>query len=242
MSSADNPSPVKPCGLCRVEHGPLARTRTCRWPTNPTIEGWETIELPGYGGRGTITAAFTMKRSGHLQLKRRGFTLIETALATVIIGVGVLSIVAAQQAFHTENSWATNASIATRLGNEIREMTLNLPQHDPVTGSLFWGPESNELSLAGYDDLDDFDGTQGNGLIFSAALGNGPINAQRAIIPSMTGWAQTVTVHNVDPFDITAMEADNSTTMMEVEVIVTYQSPQDTAPREMTRVTWLHPK
>lgn len=174
--------------------------------------------------------------------KRPGFTLIETALATIIIGVGVLSIVSAQQAFHIQNSWSTHASIATRLGNEIREMTLNLPQHDPVTGALFWGPEGNETSLAAYDDLDDFDGTQGNGLIFSAALSNGPINAQRAIIPNMTGWAQTVTVYNVDPFDITSAEADSSTSMMEVEVIVTYQSPQDSSPREMTRVTWLHPK
>ena len=108
-----------------------------------------------------------LSRRGRTRLG--GFTLIETALATIIVGVGVLSIVSAQQAFHSENAWATNASIATRLGNEIREMTLNLPQHDPVTGSLFWGPEANETTVAAYDDLDDFDGTQGNGLIFSAA-------------------------------------------------------------------------
>jgi len=167
---------------------------------------------------------------------------METALATIIVGVGVLSIVSAQQAFHVENTWATNSGIAERLANEIREMTLNLPQHDPVTGAAFWGPEGNETSLAMYDDLDDFDGTQGNGLIFSAALGNGPINAQRQIIPNMPGWAQTVTVHNVDPFNITTVRPDGSTTLMQVEVIVTYKSPQDTSPREMTRVSWIHPK
>ena len=69
----------------------------------------------------------------------RAFTLLETALATIIVGVGVLSIVAAQQAFHIQNAWSTHASIATALGNEIREMTLNLPRHDPVTGQAFWG-------------------------------------------------------------------------------------------------------
>ena len=58
----------------------------------------------------------------------------------------------------------------------------------------------------------------------------------------MTGWAQTVTVRNVDPFNITTIRPDGSTTLMQVEVIVTYQSPQDTAPREMTRVSWIHPK
>src|SRR5205085_10129598 len=117
--------------------------------------------------------------------------------------------------------------IATRLGNEIREMTLNLPQHDPVTGTAFWGPEGNETSLAAYDDLDDFDGTQGNGLIFSAALGNGPINARREIITNLTGWAPTVRVFNVDPFNITTVRPDNSTSMIMVEVIVTYQGPND---------------
>ena len=87
-----------------------------------------------------------------------GFTLIETALATVIVGVGVLSIVAAQQAFHKQNAWSTNASTATRLGNEIREMTFRLPRHDPVTGLILpWGPEDNELWVGDFDDLDDFD-------------------------------------------------------------------------------------
>ncbi len=99
--------------------------------------------------------------------RRAGFTLIETALATVIVGVGVLSIVAAQQAFHKQNAWSTHASTATRLGNEIREMTFRLPRHDPVTGLLLpWGPEDNELWVGDFDDLDDFDGDDGNGLEF----------------------------------------------------------------------------
>ena len=36
---------------------------------------------------------------------RSGFTLIETALATVIVGLGVIAIIAAQQAFHQQNGW-----------------------------------------------------------------------------------------------------------------------------------------
>lgn len=173
-------------------------------------------------------------------LRRRGFTLIETALATIIVGVGVLSMVAAQQAFHKQNSWSSNASIATRLGNEIREMTLNLPRHDPVTGSAFWGPESNETWVGDFDDLDDFDG-DGEGLIFSAALNNGPINARREIIPNMPGWAQIVTVHNVDPKNITSIRPDASTNVIRMEVVVTYQGPGDQNPIEMTRVDWISP-
>jgi hypothetical protein len=172
---------------------------------------------------------------------KRGFTLIETALATVIVGTGVLSIVAAQQAFHTQNSWSTHSTIAARLGNEIREMTLQLPRHDPVTGQAFWGIESNESDVEQFDDLDDFDGDD-SGLVFSAALGNGPLNARRERILDMEGWSQTVLVQNVDPYDITSVVPNNSTPMLKVTVIVEFQGPYDDEPVEMTRVSWVAPQ
>ena len=174
--------------------------------------------------------------------RRAGFTLIETALATIIVGVGVLAMVSAQQAFHQQNNWSTHASIAERLGNEIREMTLNLPRHDPVTGNELWGPELNETWIGDYDDVDDFDG-DGGGLIFAAAAGNGPINARREVILNMEGWTQTVTVRNVDPFhinDVTPI-VDGSTSMMMVEVLVQFQGPNDTEPQDMTTVSWIVP-
>ena len=172
---------------------------------------------------------------------RRGFTLIETALATVIVGVGVLAIVSAQQAFHFKNNWSTHASTATLLGNEIREMTLSLPRHDPVNGLAYWGSEPNELWVGDFDDVDDFDG-DGGGLIFSANLGNGPINARREIISNMPGWTQIVQVYNVDPFNITSIQPDGTTDLLRVEVVVTYQAPTDANPRKMTRVSWITPK
>ncbi len=185
-----------------------------------------------------------LRSIGRRPARRRtaGFTLIETALTTVIIGVGVLAIVSAQQALHQKNRWSTHASIAQRLGNEIREMTLNLPRHDPVTGQAIWGPEvATEPSFDFYDDIDDFDGPAGTGLIFSEGLGNGPINARREIISDMVGWSQIVTVDNVNPFDITEVVADNSTDMLRVTVTVTYQGPMDADPSEMTTVTWVAP-
>jgi hypothetical protein len=181
---------------------------------------------------------------------RTGFTLIETALATIIVGVGVVAMVSAQAAFHKKNAWSTHASIAMALGNEIREMTWNLPQRDPVTGDAFWGPEGNEISFDDYDDLDDFDG-DGGGLIFSAAMGNGPINARREIIPNMDGWSQIVRVFNVDPFDISVdpdrpddslLPADGTTAIIAVEVVIQYQAVNETTPREMTRVSWIAPR
>ncbi len=183
---------------------------------------------------------------------RRGFTLIETALATIIVGVGVLAIVSAQQAFHQQNGWSARAGTASRLGNEIRELTLRLPRHDPVVGMVFdevtgdpltWGPEPSELWVGDFDDLDDFDG-DGGGLIFSATFNppNGPINARREIIANMPGWSQIVTVRNVNPFDITdGTVGDAATNMMVVDVLITYQGVNDDVPVEMTRVSWVAP-
>ncbi len=173
---------------------------------------------------------------------RRGFTLIETALATIIVGVGVVAIVSAQQAFHIKNNWSTHASTATLLGNEIREMTLNLPRYDPVTGEAYWGSEPIEDCVGDFDDIVDFVGV-GGGLIFSADFDptNGPINARREVILNMPGWTQIVEVYNVDPFDITSIQPDGTTNMLRVEVIVTYQAPTDATPREMTHVSWITP-
>ncbi len=140
----------------------------------------------------------------HHRLSRRagGFTLIEAALATVIIGTGVLSIVAAQQAYHRKNDWAQRTGTAMLLANEIRELSLSMPVHDPITGSTNLGPESNEI-VAGspdvslFDDLDDFAGTvdatgKGTGMTISP-----PINALRQPVADMARWSQRIMVERV---------------------------------------------
>ncbi len=171
----------------------------------------------------------------------RGFTLIETALATIIIGTGVLAIVSAHQAFYKQNEWSTHASTGQRLGNEIRELTLHLPRHDPVTGISYWGPEPTEFEVEDFDDLDDFDGEDGTGIVFSEAMGNGPISALGYPMTDMAGWSQRVFVENVDPFDLTTVVGDGATDMVRMRVIVEYQGVGDPAPREITRVTWIAP-
>lgn len=193
--------------------------------------------------------------------RRSGFTLIEAALATVIIGTGVLSILAAQQAYHRKNQWASKSGTAMLLANEIRELTMQLPFHDPVTGSATLGPESGETSVANYDDLDDFAGNidankQGSGTIFvdkdapasSLPSGvkrmDGPINALRQVIPDMPGWSQHVRVENIADNEIdttitlNALDASNKT-VMRVTVDVLYKSPQDKEARVFGSLTWI---
>lgn len=122
----------------------------------------------------------------------RGFTLIEAALTTVIVGTGVLSIVAAQQAYLRKNDWAQREATGILLANEIRELTLTMPIHDSIFADHL-GPESGEGGLradgilAGpneramivrynFDDVDDLAGTidgntgRGTGTVFSPPI------------------------------------------------------------------------
>jgi prepilin-type N-terminal cleavage/methylation domain-containing protein len=157
----------------------------------------------------------------------RGFTLIETAMATVIIGVGVVAIVEAQQAFVRTNDWSSHAATATLLANEVRELTRRLPRHDAVNGLFLttppgggaptptgWGLEVGEVLVRDLDDVDDFDG-----LVFGGTgQFPGPISAFGDVIPETTadggvvmdedgrpvplrGWTQSVSVQKVDPFN-----------------------------------------
>jgi len=130
-----------------------------------------------------------------------GFTLIETSMATVIIGVGVLAMVDAQSAFIVSNQWSSHAASATFLANEIREFTRNLPKHDPVNGITLvddgsgsmvvsgWGVNPGEVTVDDFDDIDDFDGVTFSYIGTPGLDDNdlpGPINSFGEVIPALS--------------------------------------------------------
>lgn len=130
-----------------------------------------------------------------------GFTLLETAMSTIIVGVGVLAVVEAQQSFLARNAWSTSGSAASLLASEIREMTKALPRHDRLSGGLYllsdadpatlrgWGPEAGETEPEDLDDLDDFDGAVfGSATEFPQGFTmsrryEGPVNSFGQMIP-----------------------------------------------------------
>jgi type II secretory pathway pseudopilin PulG len=144
------------------------------------------------------------------------FTLLETGLAIVIIGVGVLAMIEAQSAFIQRNAWSTHSSTATFLANELRELTRGWSRHDRFSGGLYfddpvahtgfrgWGPEAGEVAAADFDDLDDLDG-----VVFGDAPAPdlpgpvslrlpGPVGAFRQIITETDWNGATVQVNGVD--------------------------------------------
>lgn len=168
----------------------------------------------------------------------RGFTLLETMLALVIIGVGIIAIINAQRSFLTTNQWSTQSSAATYLAAELREMSRNFPRHDRFSGGLYfatpgneasltgWGAETGETTIADIDDLDDLDGC-----VFGTATDlpdgftmtrrfPGPINAFGEIIPQMN-WDGTTETVEVDG-EVTPVSMRGWTQCVTVEKVDPY--------------------
>jgi prepilin-type N-terminal cleavage/methylation domain-containing protein len=141
--------------------------------------------------------------------RTRGFTLLETALATVIVGVGVMATMQVMAAGTMSNDAAGNMGTGVQLAHNVRELSLGLPFADPVYGMSHWGLEPGETALTA-NDLDDLDGA-----VFSP-----PINARRQVVPNMSDWKQTVRVDSVDPSAVTGAVPSGSTAVYRVTVTI----------------------
>lgn len=169
-----------------------------------------------------VLRSLTAQRRGGRSV--RGFTLLEASMTLVILGVGVMAFVEAQQSFMQSNSWSSQAATATFLANEVRERMHKLSRHDPVNGLSLsggtvvgWGRDASESVIWDLDDVDDYDGLR------FGADGNmdGPVNAFGEVIPELDstgvpllvdgieiairGWSQEVTVEKVDPSNNTTV-------------------------------------
>jgi prepilin-type N-terminal cleavage/methylation domain-containing protein len=136
---------------------------------------------------------------------KRGFSLIEVLIATVLIGLSIAALVAANGSFSMANVTGADLSTAEFLAEQIRELTTMLPLVDPaVTTWTTLGPESGETTVAAYDDVDDFDG-------FDSATLGAPISAGRTTLPDLAAFRQQVTVQKVNPSNFDQTWADNTT-------------------------------
>ena len=176
---------------------------------------------------------------------RRGFTLVETALAVIIVGVGFVASMQLFAACTRENQFANQVTVAVNLAEAIGEVTQGLPFNDPGSGRAVFGPEldqgEEERDPGSFDDVDDFDQTdQGEPRGF-----NPPIDAMRRPLPELSQYTQLVTVVPVNPMDPDSNASGNDvprtnpTGAVRVKVRVMYQASPASPTEEVYRASWI---
>ncbi len=141
-------------------------------------------------------------------ISTKGFSLIEVLIATVLVGLAIAALVAANGSFSMANVAGADLSTAEFLVEQIRELTTMLPVVDPAlpAGALVTvlGPEAGENDVTAYDDVDDFDG-------FNSAPLGAPISAQGTLLTNLAAFSQQVTVQKLNPSNFDDAWADDAT-------------------------------
>jgi type II secretory pathway pseudopilin PulG len=151
---------------------------------------------------------FQGPRGGGNTRRRTGFTLIEAALVTSIVGIGVLAMLQLLAAGTTSNSAGAEMTTALNLAKGIRELSLGLAFADDNQPTN-WGAEAGE-TIGTYDDIDDLDGK-----VF-----NPPIDAMRITLGDYANWEQRVVVQSVDPDRITVAVPNGTSPASRITVTI----------------------
>lgn len=129
-------------------------------------------------------------------------------MVTVIIGVGVVSMLELLAAGTVSNSEGTELTTAINLANNVREMSLGLAYYDPQSDPAdplkqpVW--DSKEATVALYDNIMDLDGATDTWNQQATDPEGGyqkfqpPLDVGRKPITNYSNWAQWVKVETVD--------------------------------------------
>lgn len=146
---------------------------------------------------------------------RGGFSLVEVAVATAIIGIGVVALMTAIGSGTRTNEAGRQITQAVFLAQEIREWTRRLPFKDPETPKNPPGPDESDPQVF-VDDLDDL-----MGITYSPAR-----DAHGLPIADMTSWSQTITLTWRNAADLTSVVSNDASDIVHVQVDISYQGKQ----------------
>lgn len=158
-----------------------------------------------------------------------GFTLVEAAIATAIVGTGVVALLHALAAGTRVNQEGRHITQAVFLAQEVREWTLQLPFSDPDPGTEDNPPGSDGASpLTWVDDLDDL-----MNVTFTPPRVQLPRDHVGDTLYEMGDWSQTILMEWRDPNSLTTAVPPGNSDVVSVTVIITYKG------REILTTNWL---
>jgi Tfp pilus assembly protein PilV len=127
----------------------------------------------------------------------RGFTLIEAAMDTVIIAVGVISMLELLAAGTVSNAEAAEMTTAMNLANNVREISRGMAFYDPQSPTQW---NTKESTVADYDNLMDLDDCE-----FTP-----PLDVGRQPLTEYAGWKQVVRVETVAEENLATVRLDTA--------------------------------
>jgi Tfp pilus assembly protein PilV len=153
----------------------------------------------------------------HCGLARRGFTLIETAITTVIIGVGTVAMMALLAAGTNSNQQTATLTTAIDLADDIHELC---DQTSYPSSGTSWGMPVGQTIANIF--------SSGNTSWLNQQTFSPPIDATANAINGMGSWSQSVTVNNVSPTNLTTTLSPNAATnpMSLVTVTISHDGQQ----------------
>jgi len=139
-----------------------------------------------------------LRRRGVSPRARKGFSLIEVAVSTAIIGLGVAALMVSVGSQTRVNGAGKKITQAAFLAQELREWTLRLPFSDPDPHDAGNPPGPDGTDPAYFvDDLDDLYGYNGAGVTYCP-----PRDGQGSSVADLTDWTEHISlqwVHEGDP-------------------------------------------
>lgn len=152
-------------------------------------------------------------RVGPARVRRQGFTLIEVAVATVIVGLGVVAVLMTSGSTSRVNASGRDLMRGLVLVQEMREWTMSLPFSDPDPGDIGNPPGHDGSDPQVFvDDLDDL-----MNVTYSP-----PRDAMGTTIYDMEDWSQTITLTWLNPADLSQTVSDGASDVINVKVDIRY--------------------
>lgn len=140
----------------------------------------------------------------------RGITLIESVIASLIVGVAAVSAVTSAAAALKRRADATARGVAEALAAELAAELARLP-YEESGGCAVLGPDAGESARSDFDDCDD-----ANGWTETQIAGRGG-----ATVQGLSGFSRAVAVAWAEPAD-PVKESAGESGLKRIEVVASW--------------------